>query len=146
MRPQVSCYCNTKMDTKELSLEERRNREGLNYLTWDLFDSPGEPGSGYNFMEREPVLILDQIVHRTKRNLNIELGYVSKIYADKNSFPTKDSHRVGKAIRLRIVGPRKRMAIIKELILFGVERIAVDRETVYFDTDDLKPPQFALWT
>ena len=41
---------------------------------------------------------------------------------------------------------RKRMAIIKELILFGVERIAVNRETVYFDTDDLKPPQFALWT
>jgi hypothetical protein len=38
------------------------------------------------------------------------------------------------------------MAIIKELILFGVERIAVNRETVYFDTDDLKPPQFALWT
>lgn len=146
MKPQVSCYCNTKMDTEELSLEERRNREGLNYLTWDLFDSPGEPNSGYHFMEREPVLILDQIVHKTKRLLNIELGYVSKTYADKNLFPTKDSHRVGKAVRIRVVGPRKRMALIKELILFGVERIAVNRETVYFDTDDLKPPQFALWT
>ena len=142
----VSCFCNIKMDTSKLTLEERKNIEGLGYISWDMFDSPGEPGSGYNFMEREPVLILDQVVRKTKRLLNVELGYVSKTYADKNNFPTKDSHRVGKAIRLRIVSPKKRMSIIKELILLGVERIAVNRETVYFDTDDLKPPQFALWT
>jgi hypothetical protein len=146
MSLQVSCCCKTKMDIKELTPAEKKNVEGLNYLTWDMFDSPGEPGSGYNFMEREPVLILDQVVHKTKRLLNVELGYVSKIYADKIPLPTKDSHRVGKAIRLRIVSPKKRMDVIKELILFGVERIAVNRETVYFDTDDLKPPQFALWT
>jgi hypothetical protein len=33
------------MDTKELTPEERKNIEGLNYLTWDMFDSPGEPGA-----------------------------------------------------------------------------------------------------
>ena len=33
----------------------------------------------------------------------------------------------------------------KALIEFGIERIAVDRETVYFDTDDLKDRAFYLW-
>ena len=36
--------------------------EGLDYLQWSLFDSPDEKGSGYKFMEREPVYILDRIV------------------------------------------------------------------------------------
>ena len=31
------------------------------------------------------------------------------------------------------------------LIEFGIERIAVDRETVYFDTDDLKERAFYIW-
>jgi len=38
------------------------NCEGLTYLTWDMFDSPDLPNSGYKFMEREPVIILDNIV------------------------------------------------------------------------------------
>lgn len=133
------------MDTSDLTLEERQNREGLMYLTWDMFDSPGDPGSGYRFMEREPVLILDQIVGKTTRFMNVELGYVSKTYADKNNFPTKDSHRVGKAIRLRILNPKKRFEIVKHLIMLDVKRIAVNLQTVYFDTDELKPNSFMIW-
>ena len=41
--------------------------EGLDYLQWSLFDSPDEKGSGYKFMERQPVYILDRIVKRTRR-------------------------------------------------------------------------------
>lgn len=125
--------------------EEQQNREGLMYLTWDMFDSPGDPGSGYRFMEREPVLILDEVVRKTKRFVNVELGYVSKLYADKNNFTTKDSHRVGKAIRLRILNPKKRFEIVKYLIMLDVKRIAVNMQTVYFDTDDLKPPSLMIW-
>lgn len=141
----VSYYYSIKMDTSNLTLEERQNREGLMYLTWDMFDSPGDPGSGYRFMEREPVLILDQIVGKTTRFMNVELGYVSKAYADKNNFPTKDSHRVGKAIRLRILNPKKRFEIVKHLIMLDVKRIAVNLQTVYFDTDELKPNSFMIW-
>lgn len=128
-----------------MSPEDKRNCEGLIYLTWDMFDSPDSPGSGYNFMEREPVIILDEVVRRTRRFLNVELAYTSKSYADKLSLVSKDSHRVGKAIRLRVVGTRKRFDLVKHLVDLGVKRIALGRETLYFDTDDLKPPGIMLW-
>ena len=129
----------------KMTKEEQQNCEGLTYLTWDMFDSPDSKGSGFRFMEREPVLILDAIVRKTQAVMNVELGYVSKPVADKMGLVSKDSHRVGKAVRLRCVGHKKRMVIIKALIEFGIERIAVDRETVYFDTDDLKDRAFYLW-
>jgi hypothetical protein len=128
-----------------MTKEELQNCEGLTYLTWDMFDSPDSKGSGFRFMEREPVLILDAIVRKTQAVMNVELGYVSKVLADKMGLVSTDSHRVGKAVRLRCVGHKKRMTIIKSLIEFGVERIAVNRETVYFDTDDLKHKAFYIW-
>jgi len=128
-----------------MTKEELQNCEGLTYLTWDMFDSPDSKGSGFRFMEREPVLILDAIVRKTQAVMNVELGYVSKPLADKMGLVSMDSHRVGKAVRLRCVGHKKRMVIIRGLIEFGVQRIAVNRETVYFDTDDLKDKAFYLW-
>lgn len=135
----------TRNISLKMTKEEQQNCEGLTYLTWDMFDSPDSKGSGFRFMEREPVLILDAIVRKTQAVMNVELGYVSKPVADKMGLVSKDSHRVGKAVRLRCVGHKKRMVIIKALIEFGIERIAVDRETVYFDTDDLKDRAFYLW-
>ena len=121
-----------------------KNCEGLEYLTWDQFDSPDKPGTGYKFMEREPVLILDKLVHRTKMILDIELAYVTPNTARFLSLPSNDSHRIGKAVRLRVLNPKKRMKVIRHLIIFGVKRINVDEETVYFDTDDQKPDWFGL--
>ena len=121
------------------------NKEGLTYLHWELFDSPDKEGSGYNFMEREPVFILDTVIHMLKCKINITLGYCSKDYADNIRLGTKDSHRLGKAIRLRVVGNRKRMKVVKCLIELGVTRIAVSRDTVYFDTDTFKNDEFILW-
>ena len=121
------------------------NKEGLTYLNWELFDSPDKEGSGYMFMEREPVYILDTLIHMLKCKVNIILGYASKEYADKIRLGTKDSHRLGKAIRLRVVGNKKRLKIVKTLIELGVKRIAVSRDTVYFDTDTFKPDEFILW-
>jgi hypothetical protein len=128
-----------------MTTAEQQNREGLMYLTWDQFDSPDSPGSGYKFMEREPVLILDQIVNKIKRNLDITLGYTSKSYSDKISLHSRDSHRVGKAIRVRVLNSKKRFDFVKHLILFDIKRIAVSKDTVYFDTDNLKEPHFYLW-
>jgi len=130
---------------QKLTKEEIKNCEGLIYLTWDMFDSPDAPGSGYNFMEREPVIILDEVVKRTRRFIHIERAYLSKTMADKQGLPTNSSHRVGKAIQMRVVGPKKRMDIIKHLCSLGVTRIAVGRESIYFDTDSLKKDGFMLW-
>jgi hypothetical protein len=130
---------------QKLTKEEIKNCEGLNYLTWDMFDSPDRPGSGYDFMEREPVIILDEVVKRTRRFLNIERGYLSKAVADRMNLASNNPHRVGRAIQIRVVGQKKRMDIIKHLCLLGVTRIAVGKDILYFDTDGLKNDAFMIW-
>ena len=122
-----------------MTKEELQNCEGLTYLTWDMFDSPDSKGSGFRFMEREPVLILDAIVRKTQAVMNVELGYVSKVLADKMGLVSTDSHRVGKAVRLRCVGHKKRMTIIKSLIEFGVEmHVVVASKKIYPKTNQFQ--------
>jgi hypothetical protein len=130
----------------ELSEFDKYDCEGLTYLRWSMFDSPDSLGSGKKFMEREPVLILDRVVAKTRMILNITLGYATPSYADKMRLISTDSHRVGKAVRIRVVGHKKRMKLVKALIEEGVTRIAIDREQVYYDTDDLKESALYLWT
>lgn len=129
-----------------MTKEEEQDREGLKVLRWSMFDSPDTPGSGYRFMEREPVVALDRAAHYYRYVPNITLGYTSKSVADAMHLVSDNSHRVGKAVRIRCVGPKKRLLLIRSLMEEGVMRFAVDRETVYFDTDDLKSPSFYLWT
>jgi hypothetical protein len=126
--------------------EDEIDTEGLKVLRWSMFDSPDSPGSGYKFMEREPVVALDRAAHRYEYRPDIILGYTSKLYADKIRLASTDSHRVGHAVRIRCVGPRKRIKLIRTLMEQGVTRFAVDKETLYFDTDPLKYPEFRLWT
>lgn len=129
-----------------MSKEEELDKEGLKVLRWSMFDSPDAEGSGYRFMEREPVIALDRAAHYYRYVPNIVLGYTSKNVADGMRLVSDNPHRVGKAVRIRCVGPKKRLLLIRSLIEQGVQRFAVDRETVYFDTEDLKPPSFYLWT
>lgn len=128
-----------------MTKEEQIDREGLSVLRWSMFDSPDSPGSGYRFMEREPVVALDRAARRYKFVPNITLGYTTPRVADGMLLVSDNPHRIGKAVRIRCVGPKKRIKLIRSLMEQGVQRFAVDRETVYFDTDDLKPPSFYLW-
>jgi len=128
-----------------MTKEEELDCEGLRVLRWSMFDSPDKKGSGYMFMEREPVVALDRAAHYHKYIPNVILGYTSKTVADKLGLVSDNAHRVGKAVRIRCVGSKKRLKLIRSLMEQGVQRFAVDRETVYFDTEDLKPPSFYLW-
>jgi hypothetical protein len=129
-----------------MTKEEELDREGLSILRWSMFDSPDSEGSGYKFMEREPVVALDRAARYYRFIPNIVLGYTSQTVANKMSLASNDSHRLGKAVRIRCVGPKKRIALIRSLMEQGVQRFAVSNDIVYFDTDDLKPPSFYLWT
>ena len=113
------------------------NRTGLSHLYWELFDSYDKVGSAFNFMEREPVLILDDIVraHQHFRPC-IQIGYTSKKVADLLGLTTFSPYRVGKGIRLKCLNKKKRMFIVTELILRGVERIAISDKYIEFDTDN----------
>ena len=116
---------------------EGKNTTGLKHVYWDIFDSPDAPGSAFRYMEREPILMLDDIVTEYPRyRPKIELAYCSKAYADLLGLPTSSPHRIGKAIRLRVTNPKQRMFIVTELIRRGVSRIGVGQEHVYFDTDN----------
>jgi hypothetical protein len=108
-----------------------------------MFDSPDKLGSGKYFMESEPVFILDEVLRKERINAFVMEGYVSKVYGDKIAIPENSSHRVGKAIKVRCINKIKRFKIIKGLIQYGVERIQVSNEFIYFDTDNyLKEPLF----
>jgi len=128
-----------------MTKEEHIDREGLSVLRWSMFDSPDDPGSGYKFMEREPVIALDRAAKRHNYKPNVVLGYTTPYQANRLSLVSDNPHRLGKAVRIRCVGPKKRLKLIRSLMEQGVQRFAVDREVVYFDTDDLRPPSFYLW-
>lgn len=125
--------------------EDELDREGLRVLRWSMFDSPDSPGSGYKFMEREPVVALDRAAHRYEYRPDVILGYTSAFIANKMRLATTDSHRVGHAVRIRCVGAKKRLKLIRTLMEQGVTRFAVTRDMVYFDTDPLKAPEFHIW-
>jgi hypothetical protein len=116
---------------------ENFNTDGLSHLYWELFDSADAKGSAFRYMEREPVLILDDIIkeHYYFRP-HILLGYTSKPVADLLGLPTSSSFRVGKAVRLKAKNPKTRMFIVENLIIRGVTRIAVCMDYVEFDTDN----------
>ena len=128
-----------------MTRQEQLDTDGLRVLRWSMFDSPDSKGSGYRFMEREPVIALDRAAHYYDYKPNVILGYVSKDVADKMLLSSKDSHRIGKAIKIRCVGYKKRIKIIRSLVEQGVIRFAATKDYIYFDTDDLKPDAFYLW-
>ena len=74
-----------------------------------------------------------------KKLFDIELGYVCKPKGDKIFLPTKDAHRTGLGIKVRVLNNMKRLKVMRGLIVRGVTRIALADDFIYFDTDDLKP-------
>jgi len=116
------------------------NTSGLTHLTWDLFDCPLQEGSAIKFMERTPVLLLDKYVRKTGRTLTINLAYTSPEFAKKKPLPSKSSHRVGLAVRVKCLNSKFRMQLISFLLFEGVRRISFSRDEIYFDTDPLKAP------
>jgi len=126
--------------TFDYNLED--DTEGLTHLRWSQFMckcGKCEVNSGKLYMERLPVLFLDAISREERMRMDVELGYVCQKSADKVHFlPSKDSHRVGLAIKIRVLNPFKRMKIVRGLVYRGVSRIALSDKSLYFDCDDLK--------
>ena len=132
-------------------MDKEKDIEGLMYLKWSMFDCPYEPGSGYKFMEREPVLALDRAIHQMQRKMftKIVLGYTSPHYANKHKMSMNNSHRIGKAILLRVPDAKKKRDLFEGLIAQGVPRIALQKngnhDLVYFDCDDQKHRGIFNW-
>ena len=118
---------------------EQDDKEGLQVLKWSMFDCPHLGlGSGKRYMERLPVMILDDICREERLTPNVLLGYVSKSYADRHSLPLRDSHRVGLAVKIKTRCSRVRFKYMRSLIVRGVSRIKINYDFIYFDVDDLQ--------
>jgi len=127
--------------TYTFDYNEEDDLEGLTRLLWSQFMCKCGKCSvktGKDFMERLPVYILDDIAKEERMRFDIELAYVCKQEADRTSIPTKDPHRVGLGVRIRILNAQKRMKLIRGLVVRGVTRIGVNDKFIYFDTDDLR--------
>jgi|TARA_R100001198_G_scaffold40547_1_gene22239 hypothetical protein len=127
--------------TYEVGYNEEDDRQELKKLLWSQFMCKCGRCSvktGKNFMERLPVFILDEIALEERMRFDIDLGYVCKPKADKLLLVSKNPHRAGLAIKIRILNTSKRLRVVRGLIVRGVTRIALANEYVYFDTDDLK--------
>lgn len=121
---------------------ESEDTEGLGFLRWSQFGCKcGKCGvnSGKSYMERLPVLILDDLAREERMRFDVLLAYVCEKSAYKDHFlPSRDSHRVGLAVKIRVLNTKKRLRLVRGLILRGVTRIGIGKDDVYFDTDDLK--------
>ena len=124
-----------KVDYTDAYTEEM-DTEGLSVLKWSMFDSPDKLGSGKMFMESEPVFILDKVFKTERLKGFIELGYTSKAYADRLKLPSGDPHRLGKGVRFRCINKSQRFRLVRGLIQYGIERIKISDESIYFDTDN----------
>jgi hypothetical protein len=126
--------------TNEYTLED--DNEGLGFLLWSQFGckcGKCSVSSGKDYMERLPILILDDIAREERMRFDVLLAYVCEKSAYKDHFlPTKDSHRVGLAVKIRVLNTQKRLRLVRGLILRGVTRIGIGKDDVYFDCDDLK--------
>lgn len=138
-------FGNHKVDYTD-SYTEEMDREGLNILVWSMFDTPEKLGSGKMFMETAPVVILDNVFKDTNMVAYIELGYTSKAYADRLALPSNNSHRTGTAVRFRCINKTKRLKFVRSLIQYGIERIHLFNESIYFDTDHyIKPSEILFY-
>ena len=112
------------------------DEEGLKVIKWSMLDSPDKLGSGKMFMETEPVIILDTVFFRERLKGAILLGYTSSDYANKIGVPENSEHRTGKAIKFRCINPSHRFRLVRGLIQYGVERIKLYDNSIYFDTEN----------
>ena len=134
-----------KVDYTDLYTEEM-DVEGLKILKWSMFDSPEKLGSGKMFMEREPVMILDHVFKTERLKGFIEMGYTSSAYANRIGLATSNPHRLGKAIKFRCINKHHRFRLVRGLIQYGVERLKIGEESIYFDTDNyIKKEELVLF-
>ena len=114
------------------------DEEGLSILKWSMFDSPDLLGSGKRFMESEPVWILDKVFRTERLKGYIHLGYTSKTYADRIGLGLESEHRIGKAIKFKCINPSHRLRFVRSLMQYGIERITIYDNSIYFDTENMK--------
>ena len=117
----------------------------LKYLTFEQFDCPYSryEDTGYKYMDREILWMLDQAWHLSKIKFKILKGYVSPDGQLRTKELNNSSHLIGRAAEIRCKDPRKRYKMITALLEVGFTRIGFSEDRIYVDNDDMKPD--SIW-
>ena len=117
------------------------------YFSFDEFDCPGCPGSGYTYMDREFISMLDEARDIAGIRFKILSGYVCSTHNRIHyKASTTSSHLIGRAVHIECVNAKKRIKIVEALNMVGFRRIGLHRKYIHVDNDDLKPDMLWLLT
>lgn len=119
------------------------------YFTWDEFDSPDAPGSGY-MCSLDLLHKLNMAREHAKCPFKITSGYRTKAYnkdLQKRGYKASvnSSHCKGLAADIAITDNKRRWTIVNALIRAGFTRIGVSETFVHVDIDYDKQ-QHVIWT
>jgi uncharacterized protein YcbK (DUF882 family) len=114
------------------------------YFSFDEFDCPTLIGSGYKYMDREFISMLDEARDIARIRFKILSGYRTPAY-NTNHFmaSTTSSHLIGRAAHIECVNAGKRLKIVEALSMVGFRRFGLNSKYIHVDNDDLKPPM--IW-
>jgi len=109
----------------------------VKYFTYDEFDSPDQPGSGY---EMEPIFLekLDLARELSGVPYVINSGYRTEYWNQKVGGRVGSSHLTGWAADIRANSSNRRFFVLKGLIEAGFDRIGVGTNFIHVDCDPSK--------
>lgn len=110
------------------------------YFSFSEFDCPGMPGSGYKYMDREFIAMLDEARDIARLKFKILSGYRNpQVNTRTWNASTASTHLIGRAAHIQCTSAKKRLRIIEALSMVGFKRFGLHKDYIHVDNDDLKP-------
>lgn len=117
----------------------------LKYFSYEEFDSPDLPNSGFANMDREFLEKLDFARGLSKIPFKINSGYRTDAHNAKVGGKPNSSHRFGYAADIAIRNSRERHDILTALQKAEFNRFGISSGFIHVDNDPQKTPN-VLWT
>ena len=126
-----------------------KTKINFKHFTWEEFDSPDAPGSGY-MCSMDLLHKLNVAREHAKCPFKITSGYRTKAYnkdLQKRGYKASvnSSHCKGLAADIAITDNKRRWTIINALIRAGFTRIGISETFLHVDIDNDKQ-QHVIWT
>lgn len=116
----------------------------LRYFTYDEFDSPDLPKSGYMYMDRDFVKRVDMARDIAGVPFKINSGYRTHNHNIRVGGSPNSSHKKGLACDISTPDSRTKYKVLKSLIEVGFTRIGVYDSFIHVD-DDKEKIQEVVW-
>ena len=117
----------------------------LKHFTYEEFDSPDLPGSGFANMDRNFLEMLDYARQIARAPFKINSGYRTKEHNEKVGGKPQSSHLVGKAADIGISSSQERWNVLTALQDAGFTRLGVGNTFIHVDSDSSKTSK-VIWT